>query len=178
MNLFTPSSVRWTDGSTKLALAQVTSYPFDNKIEIQVSSSEPHECTIHVRIPAWATPNPVVMVNGKRIVDAIEPGHFAALHNTWKDGDRIEIELPMPLRLEAVDANHPNLVALLQGPVVLMAVAETQPTFDAQSLLRARPLNNADGDWSATSADGALVTMRPFMSIDKESYSTYLRIKS
>jgi DUF1680 family protein len=178
VNLFTPSSVRWTDGSTKLALAQVTRYPFDNKIEIQVSSSEPHECTIYVRIPAWATPNPVVIVNGRRVADAIEPGHFAALHNTWKDGDRIEIELPMPLRLEAVDANHPNLVALLQGPVVLMAVAETQPTFDAQSLLRATPLNNAAGDWSATSVDGSQVTMRPFMSIDKESYSTYLRLKS
>jgi uncharacterized protein len=178
VNLFTPSSVRWTDGSTKLALAQVTKYPFDNKIEIQVSSSAPHESTIYVRIPAWATPNPVVMVNGKRVADSIEPGHFAALHNTWTDGDRIEIELPMPLRLEAVDANHPNLVALLQGPVVLMAVAETQPTFDAQSLLRARSLNNAAGDWSATSADGGEVVMRPFMSIDKESYSTYLRLKS
>ena len=178
VNLFTPSSVRWTDGGTKLALAQVTRYPFDNKIEIQVSSSQPHECTIYVRIPAWATPNPIVMVNGKRVADAIEPGHFAALRNTWKDGDRIEIELPMPLRLEAVDVNHPNLVALLQGPVVLMAVAEMQPTFDPQSLLRARSLNNAAEDWSATSADGAEVTMRPFMSIDKESYSTYVRLKS
>ena len=118
------------------------------------------------------------MVNGKRVADAIEPGHFAALHNTWKDGDRIEIELPMPLRLEAVDANHPNLVALLQGPLVLMAIAETQPTFDAQSLLHATSLNNAAGDWSATSTDGAQVTMRPFMSIDKESYSTYQQIKS
>ena len=178
VNLFTPSSVRWTDGSAKLALAQVTRYPFANKIEIQVSSSEPHECTIYVRIPAWATPNPMVMVNGKRLADAIEPGHFAALRNTWKGGDRIEIELPMQLRLEPVDVNHPNLVALLQGPVVLMAVAETQPTFDAQSLLRAKTQNNAAGDWSAASMDGGQVTMRPFMSIDKESYSTYVRIKS
>lgn len=178
VNLFTPSSVQWTDGGTKLGLAQVTSYPLDNKIELQVSSSEPHDCTIYVRIPAWATPNPVVMVNGKRVADAIEPGHFVALHNTWKDGDRIEIELPMPLRLEAVDANHPNLVALLQGPLVLMAIAETQPTFDAQSLLHATSLNNAAGDWSATSADGAQISMRPFMSIDKESYSTYQQIKS
>jgi DUF1680 family protein len=177
VNLFTPSSVRWTDGGAKLALAQVTKYPFDNKIEIQVSSSEPHDCTIYVRIPAWATPSPVVMVNGKRVADAIEPGNFATLHNTWKDGDRIEIELPMPLRLEPVDVNHPNLVALLQGPLVLMAVAETQPTFDAQSLLRARSLNNAAGDRSAAAADGSLVTMRPFMSIDKESYSTYVRVK-
>jgi DUF1680 family protein len=178
VNLFTPSSVRWTDGGAQLALVQVTRYPFDNKIEIQVSSSQPHSCTIYVRIPAWATPDPVVMVNGKRVVDGIEPGRYVALHNTWKEGDRVDLEFPMPLRLEAVDANHPNLVALLQGPLVLMAVAEAQPMFDAQSLLRAKPLNNAAGDWSATTSDGSQVTMRPFMSIDKESYSAYVRLKS
>jgi len=170
--------VRWTDGGAKLQLTQVTKYPFDNKIELQLSVSQPHELSIYVRIPSWATPNPVLMVNGKQVSEKVEPGTFASIRDTWKDGDRIEIELPMPLRLETVDANHPNLVALLQGPVVLMAVAEMQPTFNGQSLLRARPLNNAAGDWSATSSDGAQVTMRPFMSIDKEIYSTYSRIRS
>jgi hypothetical protein len=178
VNLFTPSRVQWTEGGTKLALTQVTRYPFDNKIEMHVSSSEAHESTIYVRIPVWATPNPMVMVNGNRVADAVEPGSFAALRRTWKEGDRIEIDLPMPLRLEAVDANHPNLVALVQGPVVLMAVAAMQPTFDAPSLLRAKALHNAAGDWSAMSADGGQVVLRPFMSIDKESYSTYVRLKS
>lgn len=177
VNLFTPSSVQWTDAGTRLALRQMTRYPFDNKIEIQVSASQPHEHTIYVRIPNWAKPDPILTVNGNRVSDAVEPGTFAAIRRTWKDGDRIQMELPMPLRMEAVDANHPNLVALLQGPLVLMAVVEAQPTFDAQSLLRARPLNNAAGDWSAISKDGSQVMMRPFMSIDKESYSTYVRIE-
>jgi len=177
VNLFTPSRVSWTDGKTRLSVTQVTKYPFDNKIELQVSASQAQPQTIYVRIPAWATPNPVVMVNGNRISETAEPGAFAALRNTWKDGDRIQIELPMPLRLEPVDANHPHLVALLHGPVTLMAVGETRPTFEAQSLLRARPLKNAGGDWVATTVDGRPMTMRPFMSIDKESYSTYVRIK-
>lgn len=178
VNLFTPSSVRWKDSDTELALTQATRYPFDNKIEIRTLASQPHEFTIYVRIPQWATPNPVLLVNGARIADTVEPGTFVALRRLWKEGDRIQIELPRPLRLETVDANHPNLVALLCGPVVLMAVTETQPEFDRESLLRARPLDNAAGDWTATSTDGALVTMRPFMSIDKESYSTYVRLKS
>lgn len=178
VNLFTPSSVRWTDARAKLALTQVTQYPFNNQIEIQISASQPHEHTIYVRIPNWAKSDPVLRVNGNRVSDAVEPGTFAALRRTWKDGDRIEMELPMPLRLEAVDANHPNLAALLQGPLVLMAVAETQPSFDAQTLLRAKSLNNAAGDWSVTSEDDRQVTVRPFMSIDKESYSTYMRIRN
>jgi len=176
VNLFTPSTVNWNDGGTKLGLTQVTRYPFDNKIEIQVSASQPHEQTIYVRIPAWATPDPELMINGKRVPDAVQAGTFAAIRNTWKDGDRIQIEFPMPLRLETVDANHPNIAALVQGPLVLMAIAESQPAFDSPSLLRAKPLGNASGDWMAISRDGAQVTMRPFMSIDKESYSTYVRI--
>ena len=65
----------------------------------------------------------------------------------------------------------------MHGPLVLMAVAESQPAFDEKSLLEAKPARNAAGDWVASSADGSQVTMRPFMNIDKESYSTYVRLK-
>ena len=178
VNLFTPSSVQWTSGGAKHGLRQVTNYPFENKIEIQVSASQPGEYTLYLRIPAWAAPDPVIMVNGKRFSGEVQPGTFAAVRNTWKDGDRVEIELPMPLRIEPVDANHPSLVALLKGPVVLMAVADSQPAFEERSLLQAKPAKNAAGDWVANAADGSQVTMRPFMKIDKESYSTYVRLQS
>jgi DUF1680 family protein len=178
VNLFTPSGLQWVDGGVKLGLEQVTKYPFDNKIEIRLSGSQPHEYTVYVRIPAWATPDPILTLNGKRMTDAIQPGSFVAVRNTWKNGDRIELELPMPLRLEAVDVNHPDIVALVQGPLVLMAIGELQPAFDAQSLLKAKAVNNATGDWTAIAKDGSQVTMRPFMAIDKESYSVYARIKS
>ncbi|MGA8042073.1 MAG: beta-L-arabinofuranosidase domain-containing protein, partial [Terracidiphilus sp.] len=178
VNLYTPSSVRWTDAGATHSLRQSTRYPFDNKIEIQVSATQPAEYTLHLRIPHWAMPDPVVMVNGSRVATGVVAGTFAAIHRTWKDGDRVEIELPMPLRLEQVDANHPDLVALVQGPVVLMAVADSQPSFGRAALLRAMPLNNAAGDWTAVASDGSRVTMRPFMSIDKESYSTYVRLRA
>ena len=83
----------------------------------------------------------------------------------------------MPLRLETVDANHPNLVALMQGPLTLLAVADSQRTFDKNGLRQAKPAQNAKGDWLATAADGSTVTMRPFMNIDQESYSTYVLLK-
>jgi hypothetical protein len=84
----------------------------------------------------------------------------------------------MPLRVEAVDANHPKLVALVQGPLVLFAIADSQPSFDQNALLQAKATNNNTGDFLATSASGSSVTMRPFMNIDKESYSTYVLLKS
>jgi DUF1680 family protein len=120
----------------------------------------------------------VLSINGKRVSDPVRPGTFAGLRRTWKDGDRVELELPMPLRLELVDANHPHLVALIRGPVVLFAVGDSQPSFDRNALLQAKPTNNGMGDWLANSVDGSSVAMRPFMTIDKESYSTYVLLRS
>ena len=178
VNLFTPSRVQWNDGRARYGLTQKTTYPFDNKIQIEVSASQAKEYTLYVRIPSWATPDPVLSVNGARVSDQVQPGTFAAIRRTWKDGDRVELEFPMPLRLETIDANHPKFVALMQGPLVLFAVADSQPSFDRNALLQAKPTNNASGDWVADSADGSRVTMRPFMNIDKESYSTYVLLKS
>jgi hypothetical protein len=59
-----------------------------------------------------------------------------------------------------------------------MAVAESQPTFERNALLQAKPTKNAGGDWVAMAADGSSITMRPFMTIDKEGYSTYVLLKS
>jgi DUF1680 family protein len=178
VNLFTPSRVQWKDGSARYGLQQDTRYPFDNKVQIQVSGSQAKDYTIYVRIPGWAVPDPVLSVNGKRVAEPVQPGNFAAIRRNWNDGDRVELELPMPLRLQPVDANHPNLVALVQGPLVLFAVADSQPSFDKNALLQAKPTNNATGDWIAESADGSRVSMRPFMNIDKESYSTYVLLKA
>ncbi len=178
VNLFAPSRVQWNDGGSRYGLTQKTKYPFDNKIQIEVSGSQSKEYTLYVRIPGWATPDPVLSVNGARVSDPVQPGIFAAIRRTWKEGDRVELELPMPLRLEAIDANHPKLVALMQGPLVLFAVADSQPSFDRNALLQAKPTNNASGDWLADSADGGRVAMRPFMNIDKESYSTYVVLKA
>jgi len=178
VNLFTPSRVHWNDGGGRYGLQQETKYPFDNKVQIAVSASQPREFTVHVRIPGWATPDPVLYVNGNRVSDSVQPGTFASIRRTWKDGDRVELELPMPTRLEIVDQNHPNLVALLQGPLVLFAIADSQPSFERNGLLQAKPTNNSTGDWTATSANGSSVTMRPFMNIDKEKYSTYVVLKS
>jgi len=57
-------------------------------------------------------------------------------------------------------------------------VADSQPTFERSSLLQAKAVNNANADCVASSADGSTVTMRPFMKIDKENYSTYVLLKA
>jgi DUF1680 family protein len=117
------------------------------------------------------------LVNGKRVTDPIDPGTFAAIRRTWHDGDRVELELPMPSRLEPVDVQHSNQMALLRGPLVLFAVAGSPPAFEKAELMRAKA-PNANGDCAVTAADGTSVVMRPFMKIEEESYITYVSLKS
>jgi uncharacterized protein len=178
INLFAPSRVRWNDEAGHYALTQETKYPFENTVRIRVSASQPKEYALYVRIPGWADEGAILAVNGKRVSDSIQNGRFVAIRRTWQDGDRLELELPMKLRLESVDPTHPNVVALMRGPLVLFAVSESQPTFSREELLRAKPTNNAQGDWLARSVDGSNVAMRPFMNINKESYSTYVLLKT
>jgi hypothetical protein len=40
----------------------------------------------------------------------------------WKNNDRIELSFDMPLRLVPLDGQHPDLVALMRGPVTLFAI--------------------------------------------------------
>ena len=178
VNLFAPSSVQWSDGGVRYGLTQQTKYPLENTVALRVSASQPGEFTVYMRIPGWTELDATLSVNGTRVATPIQPGTFAAIRRAWKDGDRIELELPMPLRVEPVDVQHPYFVALMRGPLVLFAVADSQPRFERGELLHARAANNEVGDWLATSAEGQTVALRPFMNIGQEKYSTYVRLKA
>src|SRR5215469_12012686 len=84
VNLFTPSKVKWSDGSGRYGLTQETKYPLANTVKMQVSATKPSDFTIHVRIPAW-TSDPVLSVNGKRVSEPVQPGSFAAIKRNWSD---------------------------------------------------------------------------------------------
>jgi DUF1680 family protein len=178
VNLYVPSKLRWKTEGAVFELTQQTRYPLDGNVQIQVAASRPKESTVYLRIPAWAEGSSLVSVNGQRISSTVQAGSFAAVRRTWKDGDRIELELPMPLRLEAVDEQHPSLLALSRGPLVLSAISEARPVFERSELLRARESSDKSGDHVALATDGSRITMRPFMSIGDESYNTYVALKS
>ena len=61
---------------------------------------------------------PSVKVNGKVLDASAAPGSYLVLKRAWKAGDRIEMELPMHLRVEAMP-DDPSMQAFLYGPLVL-----------------------------------------------------------
>jgi uncharacterized protein len=176
VNLYVPSTLRWTESGTALTLTQESDYPFEDRVTFTLTSSQPAELTLHLRIPAWAE-GASIRVNGTRPQAAVTAGRFASIRREWKTGDRIELELPLKVRLEPINTRHPNTVALLRGPLVLMAVKPEQndpaPKLTREQLLAARRIS--EHEWQATSAAGPL-TLLPFTALGERPYTTYLNV--
>ncbi len=177
VNLFLPSRLTWTRGGTQCTLTQKTAYPKSNTIQLELAATKPETFTIYVRIPAWAGPKTLLAVNGKRTEGELTPGNFLALARTWKDGDRVEFEVAMPLRLEAVDDATPNTVALVRGPLALFAIGNTFPDVTRDELLAAAVSTQSSDDWDIRSKGGTM-TMRPFAAIKDEDYRLYQKVST
>ena len=172
VNLYLPSSVRWSQGRAQAFLTQQTSYPFDGLVQFDLKISHPTEFALNLRIPAWAE-GASISVNGKRLTETVVPGQFASVLRTWKKGDRVELDLPLAKRLEAIDPQHPKTVALLCGPLVLFAIGDAAPEVTSRQLLAAKKMTPQG--WQVE-AGRIPLKLLPFTAIAGEPYSTYLTV--
>jgi len=179
VNLYLPSTLRWTaaDGA-QMSLTQSGDYPIGGRIGMVLRVSRPSEFALRLRIPAWAAASgsgAMIRVNGAPVSPAVTSG-FAAIQRRWKDGDRVEVELPMPLRLEPIDPEHPDTVALVRGPLVLFAISDQAPKITRQQLLAASPVSGSfQPAWQVQTSSGPL-RLLPFTAITDESYTTYMTV--
>ncbi len=136
INLFVQSAVDLELAGHKLRLEQETRYPWEGKVRIVVAPEKEGEFTLNIRIPGWARNNPIpsdlyryleesadrtqIAINGEPAEYVLDKG-FATFRRSWKQGDRIEIDLPLPIRKvrahDDVEANRGRL-ALERGPLV------------------------------------------------------------
>ena len=172
--LYIPSMLQWIQDGGLLSLKQTTSYPFDSTVRFDVRASTPKNFALQFRIPAW-TASPSISVNGKRLDSPVIPGTFASVFRLWKDGDRVELDLPSRTRLEPVDQQHEDTVALLSGPLVLFGIRPDQRAFTRAQLLAAK--KSGASTWQAASPSGPLHLM-PFFLITDEPYTTYFKVTS
>jgi DUF1680 family protein len=172
VNLYVPSTANWTQNGSQVSLTQRGAYPFDSLITIETRLSAPAEFTMNLRIPAWAQ-GAEIHINGRPFSTPVIPSTFAAIRREWKTGDRIELNLPLLMRLEPVDPQHLNTVALLAGPLVLFPVTEKAPVISRAQLLSAKWISGQK--WQAETVSGPIALL-PFTAIDLESYTTYINV--
>jgi DUF1680 family protein len=172
VNLYVPAQIDWTQNNARCGLSIETDYPYATGVTMTLRLPSPQLFTLNLRIPAWAE-DASLLINGTR--QTLQSGQFAAIRREWHSADRLELELPDARRLESIDAAHPDTVALLAGPLVLMrtfaADAPASP-LSRENLLRAQRDRAARHEWQV--ASGATVAkFKPFLDIEGELYSAY-----
>jgi DUF1680 family protein len=119
VNLYLPSEVTWKRPSGDVRLVQETKYPDTDTTTLTISTGAPVQFPLCFRVPAW-TRGVSVKINGADTPLEATPGKWATIRRTWTNGDRIDIRIPLTLRMEPVDRQHPDRVAVVRGPVVLV----------------------------------------------------------
>jgi len=117
VNLYTPSEVSWSIENQPVKLIPTTSYPESESSEFTVEVPAPTEFT-----PGWLQSSAQISVNQKSIGVPAEARSFAAIRRSWRNHDSVQITLPFSFRTEAIDEQHSNKVALMRGPLMLVAL--------------------------------------------------------
>lgn len=92
-----------------------TQYPFEDTVQFTVSTAQPVPFPLYLRVPGWCE-KPALRINGKKTPVYAEPRTFLVLDRTWKQGDTVELTLPMELKLRYWIRNG-NTASVDRGPL-------------------------------------------------------------
>ena len=120
----------------KITIQQVTDYPWQGKIVMNVNPGKTGKFCLLVRIPGWsqnkAFPTDLyrftttdiskvtIRLNGKPYPLVVKNG-YASISREWKKGDQLNLDLPMPVRELVANAQikeDVGRIALQRGPLV------------------------------------------------------------
>jgi predicted alpha/beta superfamily hydrolase len=134
-----PCEVTATVGRQSVTVTEETDYPFRDSVRLRVKTKRPVSFALHCRIPQWCT-NATIQVNGQPLRATPPSGTFVPIRRRFRDGDIVNLKLPMPVRVESWFSNQ--AVCVTRGPLVYsLKIAErrvehaTDPE-DVKPLLR------------------------------------------
>jgi len=124
VNLFVPSQVTWDRDGSDVKVEQETTYPESDTTTLRIDAAGNGVFNVKFRVPQWSE-GLSIEVNGSKQSVASRPGTWATVERRWQAGDVVKVTVPMRPRLVPVDQQHPNRVAVVVGPVVLVREIES-----------------------------------------------------
>lgn len=116
VNQFVASTLDWR--SQGVGVTQRTRFPEEAATSLEFALRGSRRFTLRVRIPQWTGNGARATLNGRPLDALAAPGGYLQLDRTWRDGDTLELRLPMTLRTEALP-DAPERQAVMFGPLVL-----------------------------------------------------------
>ncbi len=162
-------------GGAALRIRQETRYPWGGDVAVTLHPTRAASFTLRLRIPDrteselyTATPDLggrfTVRVNGRPESPQVERGYIA-LRGEWKDGDRVELSLPMEIQRIRADsriAANVGRVALQYGPLVYNVESVDLPPGKDLEALALAPDAPLRAEWDGKLLGGALVIRGAF----------------
>ncbi|MCH5597143.1 beta-L-arabinofuranosidase domain-containing protein [Niabella ginsengisoli] len=114
--LYCEATVKAKVGSgNEVSIESKGHYPFDEKTTFILSMNENESFPFYLRVPAWCN-NAKIKINGEAINLAFDPSSYIKINRLWKNGDKIELELPMQLEVQYWTENK-NSISVNRGPL-------------------------------------------------------------
>ncbi|HEY9029150.1 MAG TPA: beta-L-arabinofuranosidase domain-containing protein [Burkholderiaceae bacterium] len=117
LSQYIASELTWRE--RRLRIRQDTAFPDSPHIRLSMRAEAPTSFTLRLRHPSWCRAM-TVRINGADLHESREPGRWFDVARRWRDGDTVDISLPMHLHLAPLEA-APDVAALMFGPLVLAA---------------------------------------------------------
>jgi len=119
VNLYMGSDVTVNLAGKEMKVHQTTAYPWDGSVALELGLQKPVKGEIRLRIPGWCK-DYTVAVNGSAVSAPVEKG-YVVLRSKWKDKDKIELVMTMPVEVVAADPRvkeDEGKRAVQRGPIV------------------------------------------------------------
>jgi DUF1680 family protein len=124
VNLFISSDLRLNDFG--MTLMQRTTFPDQEGTHLSLEMKRPREFKLLIRHPSWVSSGGfTVTVNGQPVKLDSTPSSYAVVDRKWKNGDHIDVSLPMTTTVEGLPDGS-AWYTVLRGPIVLAAREGTQ----------------------------------------------------
>lgn len=115
-SLYVASEVTAKVGSgEQVKIVETTDYPFADTVKLKLSLQQSARFPLYLRLPRWCN-GAQVRINGKAVRLPTRPLAYARLERTWRDGDRVELRLPMQISVRRWEKNH-NAATVDYGPL-------------------------------------------------------------
>jgi DUF1680 family protein len=159
VNLYISNDASITFGKNRINLSQKADFPWNGRIELSVNPDKPVKFNLMLRVPGWAlneaipgglykfadqNNDPVkLLINGEPSESSMKDGYIV-IRRKWKTGDKIELDLPMPVRKVVADErieDDRDKIAIQRGPVIYCA---EWPDNNSGNILNLMIMKDAD----------------------------------
>lgn len=125
VNLYSPSTITWSQNGSEVTLTASTRFPDDAKVSLKLAMDHPLLLKMRLRVPSWASGNVAVKLNDQ-IAATGSPGTYVTISRTWSSDDTLSFEIPVGFRLTRYtgfdrDPNHERY-GLEYGPLLMSLI--------------------------------------------------------